>query len=299
MKASLLLLSALVLTGCLDRDVASVIDPRDAPPINKPVTKPIIIRKKKRIMVAVIDTGLDPALMNKNYICPEGHKDFTGGGLVDNHGHGTHISGIIDQYAKNYVYGPGKRPSDIFDKEADYCQIIVKYYDPKRTGQDNLKNTIKSFRWAIDQKVDIINYSGGGTEYSQAEHDLVIEALNKGIKVVAAAGNERSNIDQRKYYPAMYDNRIYRVGNVVRFIVTTEVVKRLNVSNNKMESVKINKTERDVASSSNYGDGVNNWEVGTNVMSTLPGNSYGYMTGTSQAAAVKSGKLVNEMLSSK
>ena len=225
----------------------------------------------KQIVVAVIDTGLDKELMSKNSICKTGHKDFTGTGLIDNHGHGTHISGIIDQYAKNYIFTKGKDFSGIDKVYENYCQIILKYYDPKGIGSDNLKNTIQAFRWAIDQKVDIINYSGGGTEFSAEEKKMVEEALNKGIKFVAAAGNERSDIDKHKYYPAMYDKRIYIVGNIVG-------------------------ESRDIAASSNRGKSINTWEIGTNVLSRLPVNQYGYMTGTSQSTAIKSGKLVREML---
>ena len=232
--------------------------------------------KNYKVKVAVIDTGIDPALMASNTFCDSGHKDFTNTSLKDNHGHGTHVSGLIDQYAKNFLFiRNGKIPKDVNDIDkinVNYCQIILKFYDPKAVGSDNLKNTIKAFEWAIANKVDIINYSGGGAEFSQAEHDVVVRALNAGIKVVAAAGNERSDIDKHKYYPAMYDKRIYIVGNLV------------------------DTNSRQIASSSNRGKSVNTWELGTNILSRLPNNSFGFMTGTSQATAVKSGKLVREML---
>lgn len=229
-------------------------------------------RITKKIKVAVIDTGIDEKLLKGNSYCDDGHKDFTGEGIKDNHGHGTHISGIVDQYAKNHIFKPGKSPSEIDKLQENYCQIIIKYYDPKAYRQDNLKNTIKSFKWAIEQGVQIINYSGGGTEFSKEEKAVVLEALNKGIIIVAAAGNERSDIDKHKYYPAMYDKRIHIVGNLVKL------------------------QPREVASSSNTGQSITDWEIGTNVLSRLPNMSYGFMTGTSQATAIKTGKLVREML---
>ena len=73
----------------------------------------------------------------------------------------------------------------------------------------------------------------------------------------------------------MYDKRIYIVGNLVK------------------------KDSRSIANTSNYGEPVNTWEVGTNVLSRLPGKSFGFMTGTSQATAVKTGKIVREMLLNK
>lgn len=253
---------------------SNLADTKTQKEIKKPTNSSPIKRKKKRIMVAVIDTGLDESLMNKDWVCPEGHKDFSGNGLNDTHGHGTHISGLVDQYAKDYIFLKNKKaPKDIDNVEADYCQIIIKYYDPK--SSDNLENTIKAFRWAIDQHVDIINYSGGGLEANKAEKAVVQEALDKGIKFVAAAGNERSDIDMHPYYPAMYDKRIFIVANLV------------------------SPDSREVASSSNTGKSINTYEIGTNILSRLPGSTFGYMTGTSQAAAIKSGKLVREMLLAK
>lgn len=229
--------------------------------------------KQAKVVVAVIDTGIDKELLNSPLLCKTGHKDFTGTGLDDRHGHGTHIAGLVEQYAKDFPVTP-KNAQQLNDKKADFCIIVIKYYDP-RDNSDNLKKTIKAIEWAIDQKVDIINYSGGGTDPSEPEREVVLKALNKGIKFVAAAGNERSDIDKAKYYPAMYDKRIYVVGNLVDSKV------------------------RSIASSSNYGKSVNTWEVGSNLLSRLPNKTFGYMTGTSQACAVKSGKLVREMLATK
>lgn len=230
------------------------------------VDKPV-----KPFVVAIIDTGIDEALLKTDTFCKKGHKDFTGTGIQDRHGHGTHISGLVDQYARNYIFTPSKDPNKLYNIKVNYCQIVIKFFDTPNATTDNLENTRKAIRYAIDMNVDMINYSGGGTDYDSKEHDLIVEALNNGIKVVAAAGNEKSNINKDKYYPAMYDARTYRVGSLV------------------------SESPRVIASYSNFGDGVNNWEMGTKVLSRLPGGIYGYMTGTSQAAAIKSGKLVHEL----
>jgi subtilisin family serine protease len=259
----LLCVGAQCITYNVKNSEANIETPKKSPPKRNP----------ERFKVAVIDTGLDSSMMEESWVCRSGHKDFTGSGLHDRHGHGTHISGLIDQYAKDFIFGPNKNNRYISSVDTEYCQIIIKYYDPIAPGNNNLTNTIKAFRWAIDQGAHIINYSGGGLEPSESERRLVLEALNKGIKVVVAAGNEKSDIDKKPYYPAMYDKRMYVVGNKTR--------------------------EGDVSGQSNYGDSVNTWEEGDSVYSRLPGQSFGLMTGTSQATAIKSGKLVREMLRSK
>ena len=177
--------------------------------------------------------------------------------LDDNHGHGTHIAGIIGAEAGNGKGITGIAP--------EVSMMILKYYDPKVPGTDNLRNTVQSINYCVKQGAHIINYSGGGTEFSQDEFDAIAEANRKGILFVAAAGNERSNSDQHHYYPADY-----KLANII--------------------SVTAIDPSTQVLASSNYGvETVDIAAPGQNILSSLPGNTYGYMTGTSQATAFVTG----------
>ncbi len=177
--------------------------------------------------------------------------------LADNHGHGTHIVGILGAEANN---GKG-----IVGIAPEVSIMVLKYFDPQSPGSDNLKNTIKSIYYAANNGAQIINYSGGGLEYSQEEYDAVDYARKKGILFVAAAGNERSDSDKSPYYPADYS-----LDNII--------------------SVTAFNPSQEVLSSSNWGiDSVDIAAPGQNILSTLPGNSYGFMTGTSQATAFVTG----------
>lgn len=180
--------------------------------------------------------------------------------LSDNHGHGSHIAGIIGAEAGN-----GKGIAGVSPKVS---LMILKYFDPKVPNTDNLRNTVNSIRYAIKNKADIINYSGGGTEFSAEEKQAIEEARRNGILFVAAAGNERSNSDQHKYYPADYG-----LNNIISVTAIDQKTEVLPSSNFGTETV-------DLAA------------PGFNILSTLPGNAYGYMTGTSQATAFVTGAAV-------
>jgi thermitase len=177
--------------------------------------------------------------------------------LKDNHGHGTHIAGIIGAVGGNKIGITGISPN--------VSLVIAKYFDPQSSMNNNLYNTVRAIHYCIDQGVDMINYSGGGTSPSDKELAAVKRARDNKILFVAAAGNEHSNSDLKKYYPADYE-----LDNII--------------------SVTAVDKEQNVLPSSNFGEKtVHIAAPGKNIYSTLPGGSYGLLTGTSQATGVVTG----------
>lgn len=221
----------------------------------------------KDVVVAVVDTGIDathPDIKNNLW------KDKTTGGYgwdfvtnkanpKDEHGHGTHVAGILGATLNSANGISGVAPN--------ISIMAVRYYSEKSSGADNLKNSISSLNWAIDHGAHIINYSGGGPEFSQDEFNAIKRARDKGIMVVAAAGNERQNADlpENYYYPCAY-----RLENIV-------CVTAVNIRNEVLPSSNWGKKMVDVAA------------PGENILSTVPGGKYSYMTGTSQATAFVTG----------
>ncbi|MBX3022031.1 MAG: S8 family serine peptidase [Bdellovibrionales bacterium] len=177
--------------------------------------------------------------------------------VSDQHGHGTHIAGIIGAEGGNGIGISGVSPK--------VSLMILKYYDPKGTDMNNLVNTVKAIDYAVNKDCNIINYSGGGVAPSPDEKAAIERAMRKGILFVAAAGNERSNSDTHKYYPADY--------GLPNILSVTAIDKN-----------------KKVLPSSNYGEQtVDIAAPGNDIISTLPNGQYGYMTGTSQATAYASG----------
>lgn len=218
--------------------------------------------KQQDVLVAVVDTGIqfNHPFLKENLYTIKGKASASNYGVdfskaknskapKDSHGHGTHVAGII---------------KSVFP---EVKILALKYYNPLASGHANLTSTIKALKYAVDNNVAIINYSGGGPEPSSAEKKVLKEAEKKGILVIAAAGNEKSNIDIKKnaYYPASYG-----LSNIITVGAHDEMNKVIASSNWGSKSV-------DIAA------------PGFRIKSALPGNGAGMMTGTSQATAFVTG----------
>ena len=76
-------------------------------------------------------------------------------------------------------------------------------------GAGTYADIAEGVRFAADNGAHVINLSLGGTASSQTLKDAVAYAYNKGVTIVAAAGNDGTNT---VLYPAAYDEYIIAVG---------------------------------------------------------------------------------------
>lgn len=216
--------------------------------------------KGTMIKVAVIDTGVDITDARfKGKIC-EGSKDFTGTGLKDTVGHGTHVAGTIIKYAGSKV---------------NYCLLILKFYSPIASGRVNFERSLEAIKYAGEQRANLINYSAGGPD-RQPEEAEAIKALPWALFIVAAGNNGIDAVEGRDptsengakgYFPAAYG-----LPNVI-------AVGSLDIDGKRLPT-------------SNFGPAVKVWELGV-VESTLPGGKRGILRGTSMATAVFTGKVLS------
>ena len=183
---------------------------------------------------------------------------FNNNNIRDDHGHGTHIAGIIGASGRARLMGVSP----------DVSLMVLKYFDPKKPNQDPLAATVEAIHYAIEQGADVINYSGGGLSPNKAEREAIELAAKKGILFVAAAGNERTNSDVQAYYPADYG-----LPNILSITAIDDHSRILKTSNYGERTVHLA-------------------APGENILSTLPGGSYGELTGTSQATAFATGVAV-------
>jgi thermitase len=196
------------------------------------------------INIAILDTGVDldhPDLADKLI----SNINFSNSGTMDDvYGHGTHVAGIAAAITDNGVGVVG----------LGYTSTIMNVKVLSDMGAGLYSWIASGIIWAADNGAEIINMSLGGPSSSSALEDAIDYAWNKGVVVVAAAGN---NGDTTPMYPAYYTNCI--------------AVAATNSNDGR-------------ASWSNYGDWVDVAAPGVSIYSTLKNNSYGYMSGTSMAS---------------
>lgn len=152
--------------------------------------------KGEGITVAVIDTGVSkvPDLKETKFV--KGY-DFVNDKIdaSDDNGHGTHVAGTIAQSTNNNYGVAG----------IAYQANIMPLKVLDNAGGGTIADIAEAIKFAADNKADVINMSLGGGGDSNLLAEAINYAHNKGVVIVAAAGNENENSAS---YPARYPNVI-------------------------------------------------------------------------------------------
>ncbi len=220
------------------------------------------------IKVAILDTGVanvhddiaSQVVGYANFVSADTKEDPKAN-PEDKYGHGTHVAGIVAAKADNTIGVAGVCPD---------CSILdVKVLNDAGAGSSSV--IANGISWAASNGAKVINMSLGQRVSSRTLEAAVNDAWNKGVVIVAAAGNAGT---QAKIYPGAYPN----------------VIAVAATDNNDAK-----------ASFSTYGKWVDVAAPGVNVYSTFPnhpfvlgtqnGRSMGYdvASGTSMASPVVAG----------
>lgn len=239
---------------------------------------------KRQVIVALIDTGVDithPELSGSIWTntgeIPGDGIDNDGNGYIDDvygwnfydnnaqvftgadDNHGTHSAGTIAA-ARNGVGTVG-----ICDPA--YVKIMVIKTLGTSSGVGTVSNVVKAIRYAQANGASICNLSFGTMKYREELYQAIKDS---GMLFIVAAGNGDASgngysIDEQPMYPASFElDNIISVANL-RFDGQLD-----RASNYGVRSV-------DLAAPGNY------------ILSTITGNDYAYMSGTSMAAPMVTG----------
>ena len=204
------------------------------------------VTQGKGVNVAVLDSGV------------RDHEDFNGvtfyGDATNvSEEHGTHVAGIIAAVQGNYTGGAGIAP-----QASLYATTAL----PEEGGSGSDADIIRAINATIMQEdgIDVINMSLGGYTIEDPLYERVFtDALNAGIPIFAAMGNDGSNTF---LYPAGFKSTI--------------AVGATNRDNSR-------------ASFSNYGDWADIAAPGVGILSTVETGGYEAYNGTSMATPVVAG----------
>ncbi|PSB09766.1 peptidase S8 [Pleurocapsa sp. CCALA 161] len=148
------------------------------------------------VTVAVIDTGVSivPDLKSTKFV--PGY-DFVKNkdDASDDNGHGTHVAGTIAQSTNN-GYGVAG-----IAYEASIMPLKVL----ASSGGGTVADIAEAIKFAADNGANVINMSLGGGGASNMMEEAIKYAHNKGVVIVAAAGNAGRNAAS---YPARYPDVI-------------------------------------------------------------------------------------------
>lgn len=237
----------------------------------------------KGTVVAVIDTGVDYThkdladniWVNEGEI-PGNGIDDDGNGYVDDvhgvdfvdgdcdpmdeHGHGTHVAGIIAMTPGN---GGGVGVA--------YGAKIMCVRAGQANGSFASSDIAKAIKYAADNGADVINMSFGGTGRSYLVESALQDAFPSCV-LVAAAGNDGLPTNDAMLAGYLFTEDIYPAG--YKYVI----------------GVMATDNNQSIAYFSNWDfiEGQNcEYEMvapGVNIYSTLPGNRYACWSGTSMAA---------------
>jgi thermitase len=199
--------------------------------------------------VAIVDSGVNSKHPDIGRIIAQ--RDFVEGDSVadDDNGHGTHVTGIAGALTDN---GKGVA-GGCFECEL----LIAKVMGPIGFTTDS--RIVEGINWSVNQGAEVVNLSLGGSGDSSVLRTAVNRAYSQGAVMVAAAGNEGTNVPQ---YPAAYS---------------------------KVIAVSATTADGRLARYSSRGDWVDLAAPGTDILSTSKSGGYHRMSGTSMSAPLVSG----------
>jgi subtilisin family serine protease len=234
------------------------------------------------VTVAIVDTGVGPHPDLPPIV--EGFNALPGGvSYVDDHGHGTHIAGIIAAR----VNGLG-----IIGAAPQTSIAAVKVLDAN--GQGFLSDLIYGLQWVYNnhsqKQIGLVNMSLGFSADSPPLQRAIQHLYERGILMVASAGNSCSDApgqdegggDEGEGVATPCDPSQTAVKYPARYPWVLAVA--ATDYNDQITAYSLAGPEVDIAAPGGS-------RASQRILSTYLGGGYGYGSGTSQAAAHVTGAL--------
>lgn len=206
------------------------------------------------VVVAVVDNAIQTTHPDLSGNCLTGYdvadNDSNPNPPNTNFSHGTHVSGIVSAKTNN---GTGIASIGYNTK------ILPVKATNNSASSNSITHGYQGIAWAANNGARVINCSWGGSGYSATNEAAITTIVNRGIIIVASAGN---NNNSNYNYPAAY-------------------TKAISVACTNINDYR--------SSFSTYGSWVDISAPGESINSCVPNNSYGLKSGTSMSAPLVAG----------
>ena len=226
------------------------------------------------VKIGIIDTGVGPhaglnVVAGQNTVTGEPASDWE-----DPHGHGTHVAGLVGAH--------GTPPTGLRGMAPGVDLHAFRVFGSNLTGGATNYAILKALFFAAEVECDIVNLSLGGGPWDEIVQEAIADARNHGMLVVAAAGNDRR---RPVNFPAAHvgATAVSAMGHRDKFPVGSfdeSAVQRPPYARDPREFI---------AAFSNVGTKIDVTAPGVGLLSTLPDDNFGPMSGTSMAAPVVAG----------
>jgi subtilisin len=233
--------------------------------------------------VAIFDTGIDPNHPDLNVVGGHNCSTSNASGWGDANGHGTHVAGTvgaIDNGDGVVGVAPGVRLWSIRILNSEGSGLVSWYVcgmdwiAAQRDPGDPSRPLIEAVNMSVAKSGS--DDRDCGYTNKDAIHKAICRLVASGVTVIAAAGN--NSFSASRLIPASYNEVI-----TVSALADTDG-KPGGTGGNSCYSWGSYDSDDTFANFSNYGADVDLIAPGKCIWSTLPGNRYGYLSGTSMAA---------------
>lgn len=142
--------------------------------------------------VAILDTGVDPGHPDLRASIAGGFNAIVStASWADDHGHGTHVAGVVAAL-DNQEGVVGVAPSSQI-----YAVKVL-----GRRGRGYWSDIAKGIEWCVHNEIPVLNMSISGRDGNETVRETVVAAHRAGVTIVVAAGNTRGG---PVGYPAVYE----------------------------------------------------------------------------------------------